>query len=86
MSDLGFFGGLALGQLSVADSSRKSARATIDVMNRLRERRDEMLRDDLIKALCAENDALRAELAILNDYIDRYKQWAEGEIARLERR
>lgn len=42
--------------------------------------------EDLAAELLAENEALRAELAVLNDYIDRYKQWAEGEIARLERR
>ena len=86
MSDLGFFGGLALGRLAAAEDSRQDAHATVAAMNRLRQRRADMSRDDLINALSAENDALRGELAVLNDYIDRYKQWAEGEIARLERR
>lgn len=86
MSDLGFFGGLALGRLAAAEDSRQDAHATADIMNRLRRRRANMSRDDLINALSADNDALRSELAILNDYIDRYKLWAEGEIARLERR
>jgi hypothetical protein len=86
MSDLGFLGGLALGRLAAAEDSRQDADATVDVMSRLRQRRADMSRDALINALSAENDTLRGELAILNDYIDRYKHWAEGEIARLERR
>ena len=86
MSDLGFFGGLALGRLAAAESSRENARVAADVMRDLRDRRQDVELEGLVNALSAENDALRAELAVLNDYIDRYKQWAEQEIARLERR
>ena len=86
MSELGFFGGLALGRLAAAESSRENARVAVDAMRDLRDRWRDGGLEDLANALAAENDALRGELAILNDYIDRYKQWAEGEIARLERR
>jgi len=86
MSELGFFGGLALGRLAAAESSRENARVAVDAMRDLRDRRRDVGLEDLVNALSAENNALRGELAVLNDYIDRYKQWAEGEIARLERR
>ena len=86
MAELGPMTTFALGYLAADQANRRTARTAVEVMNRLRQKRDEMSQDALIDALFAENDALCSELAILNDYIDRYKQWAEGEIARLERR
>ena len=86
MASLGFFESFALGSLAASQTSRENARVAVDVMRDLRDRRQDVGLEGLVNALAAENDALRAELVVLNDYIDRYKQWAEQEIARLERR
>ena len=86
MAELGFFESLALGMVAGDTVTRDWPRLAAQAGAVRRQRQQGAMIEDLAAELLAENEALRAELAVLNDYIDRYKQWAEGEIARLERR
>ena len=58
MSGLGFFGGLALGQLSAAESSRENARIAGEVFHNLRRRREAVKQDWTIDALIAQYNQL----------------------------